>query len=134
MWKTREIHQKLIVAGDFNPNTSIAFLKCNFNGKNIIQDEEFNGNGTRLKSFCRNKNLCISSTYFEYSTENWYTYYSLDKKTRKINDYVLTEQYEQVAKPSLDFDRDHVLLQTYLHTTMTPVSYTHLTLPTTSRV
>ena len=36
----REKHQKIIVAGDFNASTSLAFQKCNFNGLNILLDDE----------------------------------------------------------------------------------------------
>jgi len=121
----QEKHQKLIVAGDFNASTSLAFQKCHYNGTNVIHDDDCNDNGTRLKSFCRYNKLCIASTFFEHQNENRYTWYSPDKKTKKINDYVLTEPYVQqyvtdcVAKPDYDFDSDHCLLQTSLDTPMT---------------
>ena len=45
-------HQKLIVAGDFNAQTSVALRKCNFDERGIVQD---NDNGECLKSFCKLK-------------------------------------------------------------------------------
>ena len=123
--KKEEKHQKLIVAGDFNANTSIAFKQCFYNGRMVIQDEYCNDNGFRLKSFCRDKNLCIASSYFDHVKEDRYTWYSPDKKTKKVNDYVLTEKFVQeyvidcVARPEIDFDSDHCLLQTSLCTPTT---------------
>ena len=121
----QEKHQKLIVAGDFNAKTSIAFKQCHYNGRMVIQDSDCNDNGFRLKSFCRDKNLCIASSYFDHVNEDRYTWYSPDKKTKRVNDYVLTEEFVQeyvtdcVAKPEFDFDSDHCLLQTCLCTPMT---------------
>ena len=123
--KKQEKHQKLIVAGDFNAHTSLAFKQCYYNGRMIIEDDDCNDNGLRLKSFCRDKNLCIASSYFDHVKEDRYTWYSPDNKTKKINDYVLTEEFVQeymtdcVAKPEFDFDSDHCLLQTFLCTPMT---------------
>ena len=34
--KKQEKHQKIIVAGDFNANTSVSFRKCDYNGENIV--------------------------------------------------------------------------------------------------
>lgn len=121
----QEKHQKLIVVGDFNATTSIALKKCHYNGRMVVQDDDCNDNGSRLKSFCRDKNLCIASSYFDHEKEDRYTWYSPDKKTKKVNDYVLTEEFVQeyvtdcVAKPELDFDSDHCLLRTSLCTPMT---------------
>ena len=120
-----EKHQKIIVAGDFNANTSLAYQKCHYNGRNVIEDDECNENGRRLKSLCRSKHLCISSTYFEYPEENRYTWYSPDNRTKKVNDYVLTEEYIQqyvndcIVRPELDFDTDHRILITSLCTPTT---------------
>ena len=120
-----EKHQKLIIAGDFNAKTSIAFQKCCFDGMKIIPDNDYNENGSRLKNFCRRNTLCIASTYFEYSDECRYTWYSCDKKTKRINDYVITERFVQqyvtdcLAKPEYDFDSDHRILITYLRTPTT---------------
>ena len=47
--RKNEKHQKIIVAGDFNATTSLAYQKCNYNGRNIIEDYVGNENGTRLK-------------------------------------------------------------------------------------
>ena len=48
-------HQKLIVAGDFNAQTSVALRICNFDERSIVQDNDCNDNGERLKSFCKLK-------------------------------------------------------------------------------
>ena len=120
----RQKNQKLIVLGDFNAKTSLAAKKCCFDGTNIIDDIS-NDNGTRMKSFCRENRLCIASSFFEYTAEQRYTWYSCDKKTTNINDYVLPEHYVQqfitdcIAKPDFDFDSDHRILVTHLRTPMT---------------
>ena len=56
---------KLIVAGDFNAKTDIALRKCDYDGQLTIADESCNANGTRMKDFCRNYKLCITSTFFD---------------------------------------------------------------------
>lgn len=118
-------HEKLIVAGDFNAKTSLAYKKSCYDGKNIIPDDDCNDNGTRLKAFCTNHQLCIASTFFEYPNTNRFTWYSCDNKTKRINDYVLTEKYVQeyitgcIAKPDIDFDSDHRILITSLNTPTT---------------
>ena len=54
-----------------------------------------------------------------------HTWYSNDKITRKINDYVLVEKFVQKyitdcrAEPEYDFDSDHRLLKTILCTPRT---------------
>lgn len=120
-----EKHEKLIIAGDFNAKTSIAFEKCCFDGTNAIYDNDCNNNGERLKKLCISQKLCIASTFFDYQNENRYTWYSCDGKTKRINDYVLTEKYVQqyindcIARPEIDFDSDHRILITSLCTPMT---------------
>ena len=122
---TAEKRQKLIVLGDLNAKTSLAYKQCCFDGVKIVPDEEFNDNGSRLKSFCRKNRLCIASTFFEYSPRERFTWYSCDKKTTNINDYVLPESFIQQfitdckAEPDLDFDSDHKILITCLSTPMT---------------
>ena len=117
--------QKLIVAGDFNAKTDLALKKCCYDGKIIVQDENCNTNGTRMKDFCRHNKLCITSTFFDYPLENRYTWYSIDGKTKRVNDYVLMERFVQnfvidcKAEPDIDFDSDHRILITSLHTPMT---------------
>ena len=120
-----EKHQKLIVAGDFNAKTSLAMKKCFYDGTNVVQDDDCNANGTRLKDFCRNNKLCISSTYFDYPNEMRYTWYSCDGRTKRVNDYVLTEKFVQAfvtdckSEPDRDFDSDHRVLVTSLNTPTT---------------
>ena len=118
-------HQKLITVGDFNATTHVATYKSGYDGNKIIEDPNCNENGRRLKSFCRSHRLSISSTFFHYPMINRYTWYSPDKKTKKINDYVLVESFVQKyvtdchAEPDLDFDSDHRLLKTTLCTPCT---------------
>ena len=121
----KEKRQKLIVAGDFNAKTDLALKKCCYDGQIIVQDENCNTNGTRMKDFCRHNKLCITSTFFNYPLENRYTWYSIDGKTKRVNDYVLMERFVQdfvtdcKAEPDIDFDSDHRVLITSLHTPMT---------------
>ena len=111
--------------GDFNAKTALAYRKCNFDGTQLAQDDECNDNGYRLKNFCRDFKLGIAATYFDYPAENRITWYSCDKKTKRINDYVLTERFVQqyvtncIVKPEYDFDSDHRLLITELRTPTT---------------
>ena len=87
--KTSQNHQKLIVEGDFNATTGVAKYKGNFDGKKIVPDIDFNDNGMRLKQFCRTHALNISSAFFKHRLLHRQTWYSNDKKTRKIIDYIL---------------------------------------------
>ena len=77
--KIREKHQKIIVMGDFNAKTALAYRKFNFDGTQLAQDDECNDNGYRLKNFCRDFKLGIAATYFDYPAENRFTWYSCDK-------------------------------------------------------
>ena len=117
--KTKK-HQKLIAIGDFNATTSIAERRCYFDGIKIIEDHQYNDNGYRLKQFCRNKQLCIASTFFKHRILHRYTWYSNDGKARKILDYVLAERYVQQyitdCRVKRGFSVDHYLLQTTLIT------------------
>ena len=118
-------NQKLIVAGDFNAKTELAMKKCCYDGTSIVDDEDCNGNGTRLKNFCRKHKLCISSTFFAHSPENRYTWYSPDGRTTRVNDYILAEKYVQdyitdcKAEPDIDVDSDHRLLIASMYTPST---------------
>ena len=121
----KEKHEKLIIAGDFNAKTSIALRQCFYDGRNYLLDDECNDNGSRLKAFCSKNRLCMASTFFDYDIKNRFTWYSFDKKTKKKNDYVLTESYVQqyisgcIAMPDIDLDSDHRILITSLDTPMT---------------
>lgn len=57
-------HQKLIVLGDMNATTTITDKHCAFNGIKAVDNVESNNNGQRLIDFCREKTLCISSTFY----------------------------------------------------------------------
>ena len=118
-------HQKLIVNGDFNATTSVSLKQCYFDGKKVIEDDLCNDNGFRLKSFCKEFQLCISQTYFDQPLENRYTWYSGDQKTKKVIDYVLIEPYAQnyvnkcFVSTDSDFESDHRMIVTNLSTPMT---------------
>ena len=110
-------HQKLLVAGDFNATTEVARYKSNFDGKKPVADNNFNDNGQRLKQFCRSYHLNISSTFFKHKLLHRYTWYSNDRKTKKILDYILCEQYLQQYMTNcrvyigFDVETDHRLLK-----------------------
>ena len=118
-------HQKLVIMGDLNATTNIATYKSCYDGIKILEDLYCNDNGSRLKAFCRSIKLSIASTFFEYPISNRYTWYSNNKRTRKIIDFVLVEQFVQQyvtdcrAEPNYDFDSDHRLLKTTLCTPST---------------
>lgn len=88
--KTCNKYQKLVVAGDFNATTGVAKFKSNFDGRKIVIDRDCNDNGQRLKQFCRSKQLNISSTFFKHRLLHRNTWYSNNKRTRKVLDYTLT--------------------------------------------
>ena len=117
-------HHKLIVLGDFNAQTSVAYKQCLFDVKTIIEDNECNDNGNRLKHFCRYKELCMPQTHFNHPVEERYTWFSNDGKTKKILDYVLVEKYVQqyISECAVDqsclVESDHRLLITSLKTPM----------------
>ena len=121
----REKHHKIMILGDFNAKTSIACWKSQFDGTQLVYDNDCNDNGSRMKNFCRTNKLGIASTYFDYDTENRLTWYSPDKRTKRVNDYVLTEKFVQqyvtacIALPDRDFNSDHRILVTELNTPKT---------------
>ena len=123
--KKNQKHQKVIVAGDFNAETELATYKSCYDGDVLVHDNECNDNGSRVKSFSRSLKLCISSSFFDYPLIDRYTWYSNDKKTMKIIDYVLAERYIQqyitqcIVMREYDFDSDHRLLKTTLTTPCT---------------
>ena len=119
--ENRNKTQKLIIAGDFNAETSVVYHKSEFDGTKVIEDELCNDNGQRLKSFCRSQRLCIPQSYFEHPLTYRYTWYSCDGKTKKVLDYILLErfvnQYVQDCRVKPDnFESDHRLLVTTLKT------------------
>ena len=84
-----------------------------------------NDNGSRLKSFCREQRLCMTQTYFDHSLEDRYTWFSANKYTKKVIDYVLVEPYAQqyvkecTVNKNYDFESDHRLTKTEMHTPTT---------------
>ena len=121
----QEKHEKLIVIGDFNTKTSLAFKKCCYDRTNVVPDDDCNNSDTRLKTPCTSNRLYIASKYLDYPNENIYTWYNCNKKPRKNNEYVLTtctvQQYvrEYIVKPEIDLYSDHRILITSLYTPMT---------------
>ena len=116
-----EKHQKLVIGGDFNTTTSIGRYKSNFDGKKILNDPDFNDNGSRLKLFCMTHKLSILSTFFKHRLLHRNTWYSNDKRTKKVIDYILAEKYVQQfttdCKVYLGFEveTDHRLLKTTIN-------------------
>ena len=115
----------MMILGDFNAKTSIAYWKSQFDGTQLVYDDDCNDNGYRMKNFCRTNMLGIASTYFDYDIENRLTWYSPDQRTKRINDYVLTEKFVQqyitacIVFPDSDFNSDHRILVTELNTPKT---------------
>ena len=115
-------HQKLIVAGDFNAQTSVALRKCNFDECSIVQDNDCNDNGERLKSFCKLKKLRMLQTFFDYPVDRRYTWFSNDGVTRRVRDYVLAEEFVKKytndcsVDDSFDVESDHRIIVTELNT------------------
>ena len=113
-----------IFTGDFNAETAAVLGKTEFNSTVTIEDSICNDNGQRLKSFCQAKQLCIPQSYFDHPLNNRYTWYSCDGKTKKVLDYVLTNNFVQrfitdcVVKTDFKVDSDHRLLVTSINTPM----------------
>ncbi len=120
--KKQQKHQKLIIAGDFNATTDVAKFKSNFSSTtNVIIDRNCNDNGLRLKQLCQSEKLSISSTFFKHRLFHRYTWHSNDHKTRKILDYILTEQYVQQFMTDcrvyngFDVETDHRLIKATMY-------------------
>ena len=115
-------HHKLIVAGDFNAETSIVYAKNEFDGVKVVTDDICNNNGIRLKSFSRLYKLCMPQSFFDKPLPNRYTWYSSDGKTKKIIDYILLQRFvnqyvvDCEVNPEYIFESDHRLLTTTLST------------------
>jgi len=109
-------HQKLVILGDFNATTSISLHQSYFDGKNVVEDPNCNDNGSRIKSFCREKQLCMSQTFFDHPIEERYTWESPNKNTKKVLDYILVEPYIQnfvsdcYVDQKITFETDHHLV------------------------
>ena len=118
-------HQKVIVAGDFNATTSVSLKYCCFDGKQVVDDSICNDNGTRLKSLCREKQLCMTQTYFDHPMDERYTWSNGNNTIKKVIDYVLVEPSIQryvtgcAVEKEYDFDSDHNLIITKLQTPKT---------------
>ena len=67
----------------------------------------------------------MTQTYFDYSLEDRYTWFSANKYTKKVSDYVLVEPYVQqyvkecTVNKNYDFESDHRLIKTEMHTPTT---------------
>lgn len=79
-----------------------------------LRFNDCNDNGFRLKTFCRDKNLCITPSYFDPVKQDQYTWYSVAMKTKKASDQVLGKEFVQEYVThcvEFNFDSDHCLLQ-----------------------
>ena len=81
--------------GDFNATTAASLSQTYYDSKKAIDDPTCNENGMRLKGFCKQLNLCMTQSFFKHRLEDRYTWYSGDKITRKVIDYVLLEPFTQ---------------------------------------
>ena len=121
-------NRQLVFTGDFNAETAVVLGKTEFNSTVTVEDSICNDNGQRLKSFCQAKHLCIPQSYFDHPLDNRYTWYSCDGKTKKVLDYVLTNNFVQrfitdcVVNPDFKVDSDHRLLVTSIQTPMNKAS------------
>lgn len=76
--------QKLMILGDFNSTTSaIRSHPTYFHGQSLPNTIQ-NNNGQRLASFLAETKLHVASTYFNHKPAHSYSWYSNDKKTKKI--------------------------------------------------
>jgi len=121
---SKEKHHKILVGGDFNAITDVVLSKSCYNGYQIIEDENCNDNGSRIKTFCRSQKLHMLQTYFEQKLEERYTWFSNDGITKRVLDYILAEefvlQYVMNCKTegTQDFGSDHRLVVMILNTPM----------------
>ena len=121
----REKNKKIIITGDFNATTSVSLSQSYFDGNQVIIDPICNDNGSRIKSLYRSSKLCMMQTYFDYPLNERYTWYSGDKETNKVLDYVLVEPFvQQYIKDcrvcqELDSESDHWLIVTSIETSKT---------------
>ena len=115
----------MIVLGDFNAQTNVVYSKTYFDKNSIIEDVNCNENGYRLKSYCRATNLNMIQTFFDVPIEKRYTWYSNDKMTKKILDYILVDsfvlKYTKMCEVHADanIDSDYRLLVCTLRTPRT---------------
>ena len=118
-------HHKLILTGDFNAITAVATKQSFYNGMSLVEDEMCNNNGTRLKQLCRSEKLCMIQTYFDVPLEERYTWFSNDGKTKRVLDYILTENFIQqyvtncFVASDCHVDSDHRLIVANLLTPST---------------
>jgi exonuclease III len=117
-------HQKILVCGDFNATTSVSLKHSCFNGQ-ITDDHVCNDNGIRLKRFVRETGYCMTQTYFNHPEEERYTWFSGDKTTKKVLDYVIVEHFIQhyvnecEVDTKFECDSDHRIVITTLLTPTT---------------
>ena len=117
-------HQKIIVCGDFNATTAVALEQSYFNGQ-ITEDSICNDNGLRLKRFIREMKYCMTQTYFNHPLNDRHTWFSGDKTTKKVLDYVIVEPFVQqyvidcTVDSQFDCDSDHRIIITNMETPMT---------------
>ena len=110
---------------DFHAQTDIMYKQCYFDGLKIVNYSSCNYNGSRLKSFCREKRLCLPQTHFNHPQSERHMWYSNDGKTKKVLDYIVVEQYVQqyveecYVGNDYDFESDHRVVITEMNTPRT---------------
>ena len=87
--------KKMLVNGDFNATTEIATKQCFFDGQDLVSDSVCNDNGTRLKQFCLERQLCMSQTFFKHDLQDRYTWFNGDMSVKKVLDFILVDGYTQ---------------------------------------
>ena len=91
----------------------------------MTDDPVCNDNGIRLKRFVRETGYCMTQTYFNHPEEERYTWFSSDKMTKKVLDYVIAENFIQQyvndceVDTKFECDSDHRILITTLQTPTT---------------
>ena len=91
----------------------------------MTEDILCNDNGSRLKQFCRSHKLCMIQTYFDVPLSERYTWFSNDGKTKRVLDYVLTENFvtKFITRCSIEtrckIESDHRLVVADLETPCT---------------
>ena len=117
-------HQKILVFGDFNATTAVSLKQSYFSGQ-IIEDPICNDNGQRLKRFIRESGFCMTQTYFNHPLNERFTWFSGDKTTKKVLDYVIVEPFVQqyvkdcAVNSQFDCDSDHRIIITTMQTPTT---------------
>ena len=113
--KSKKKYSGILIGADTNATNEVAKYRSYFgkDGNLAPSSENTNDNGTRLECFVNNNKMCLSSTFFEKNPEDRITWYSNDKRTKKIIDHVIASPAIQKTMSDcgvnneLDFLSDH---------------------------